>query len=303
MLTIMQFGATGQVGRELITRAAGAGVGLRALSRAEADLSDAQACAAAIEHAGRIDAVINAAAYTAVDQAETDEAVAYRINAEAPGAMARACADRGIPFLHVSTDYVFDGALGRAYRESDPSAPLGAYGRSKLAGEAAVLAAGGSAIILRTSWVFSPFGKNFVRTMLRLAAEREEIAVVDDQFGGPTAAGDIADALLAMAIACALGCSERGVFHFAGAPLTTWCGFAEAIFAAALPAGHRPHVRPIRTCDYPTPAVRPVNSALDCRRIAAVYGLQQPSWRTSLADVVTRLRAAETRMATESAHA
>lgn len=290
MLSILQFGATGQVARELIRQGPAAGAQIVALSRADADLAHPEACVDAIARAGAVDVVINAAAYTAVDQAETDEATALRVNGDAPGAMARACAARNIPLLHVSTDYVFDGSTSGAYGEDAPVNPLGAYGWTKLAGEQAVWAAGGPTVILRTSWVFSAFGKNFVKTMLRLAEQRNELGVVDDQHGGPTAAGDIADALLKVARACADGRGQWGIFHFSGAPVTTWRRFAEAIFERALPPERRPRVRPIRTADYPTPAVRPANSALDCRRIAAAYGIAQPSWESSLERVIEELQ-------------
>ncbi|MEL7451730.1 MAG: sugar nucleotide-binding protein, partial [Pseudomonadota bacterium] len=183
------------------------------------------------------DAVINAAAYTAVDRAEEDEAHATLINGEAPGAMARAAAAKGVPFLHISTDYVFDGAKDGAWSEDDPTAPLGAYGRSKLKGEEAVRAAGGGPVILRTAWVFSAHGSNFVKTMLRLARaqaakrsrtqdfDRDRLAVVDDQWGGPTPAADIAAALVAIARAFRAGRGVSGTFHFAGQPATTWCRF------------------------------------------------------------------------------
>lgn len=290
MPTILQFGTTGQVARELIRRAPAMGVQITALSREDADLTHPEMCADAITHAGALDVVINAAAYTAVDQAESDEATALRVNGDAPGVMARACASRGIPLLHISTDYVFDGSARDPYPEDTPVNPLGAYGWTKLAGEQAVLAADGPAVILRTAWVFSAFGKNFVRTMLRLGAERDELGIVDDQRGGPTAAADIADALLTIAAACAAGHGQWGVFHFCGAPIATWRQFAEAIFERSLPPDRRPRVRPIRTEDYPTPARRPANSALDCRKIDAAYGIAQPSWEVSLGQVIEELQ-------------
>jgi dTDP-4-dehydrorhamnose reductase len=293
MLNVLQFGKTGQVARALTASAPAAGVRIRALSRFEADLADPDACAAAILEAGPVDAVINAAAYTAVDQAEADEAAARVINAASPGAMSRACAVRGVPFLHLSTDYVFGGRAGRAYIEDDATNPLSAYGRSKLAGEQAVLDAGGCAVILRTSWVFSSQGKNFVRTMLRLASMRNELDVVDDQRGGPTAASDIAEALLTIVRACAAGRGHGGVFHYCGAPVTTWRHFAEAIFALALPAQRRPRVRPIRTEEYPTPAVRPRDSALACGKIMSVFGIAQPRWERSLQQVIAQLAMTE----------
>ena len=287
-MRILSFGTTGQLAREL-TRRAPEGVRLTQLGRDSADLADPAACAAAIRQTDA-DLVLNAAAYTAVDQAETEHALADRINGDAPGAMARAAAERGLPFLHVSTDYVFDGSGTRPWREEDAVAPLGAYGASKLRGERLVTAAGGAAVILRTAWVFSAHGRNFVKTMLRLGAERDALSVVDDQRGGPTAAADIADALFTIARAFAEGQGVPGIFHFAGAPTVSWADFAEAIFAAStLP--RRPVVNRIPTSAYPTPAKRPANSALDCSRILAIYGIRQPDWRVSLSDVIGELEA------------
>lgn len=282
------FGTSGQLGMELARRAP-AGVGVTALGRDRADLTDPAACAAVIA-ATDADVVINAAAYTAVDAAESDRETAHLVNAEAPGAMARAAVARGLPFLHVSTDYVFDGSSSRSWREDDPTAPLGVYGKTKLDGERAIAAAGGPHAVLRSSWVFSAHGRNFVKTMLRLGAERDTLPVVDDQRGGPTAAADIADALWTVAAAFRGGRGQSGLFHFSGAPTVSWADFAEAIFAAAsLP--RRPTVTRITTADYPTPARRPANSALDCSRIKAAYGIEQPDWRASLAEVVRELEA------------
>ena len=282
------FGTTGQLGIEL-ARTAPPGTLLLAFGREVADLTHPEACAALVA-ATDADVVINAAAYTAVDAAETDRETAHRVNAEAPGAMARASAARAIPFLHVSTDYVFDGSGTRPWREDDPVAPLGVYGATKLAGERAVMAAGGAHAILRTSWVFSAHGRNFVKTMLRLGAERETLPVVDDQCGGPTAAADIARALWTIAGTFAGGRGTSGVFHYAGAPTVSWAGFAEAIFAASsLP--RKPAITRISTAGFPTPARRPANSALDCARIRAAYGIEQPDWRASLAKVIRELEA------------
>ncbi len=280
------FGTTGQVAQELVRRAAERGMRIEALSRAEADLANPEACATAIA-ATRADAVINAAAYTAVDRAESEPELAQRINAEAPGAMARAAAARGLPFLHVSTDYVFDGHPGRPWREEDPPAPLSAYGRSKLAGERAVTAAGGTSAILRTAWVFSAYGSNFVKTMLGLCAERGTLRMVDDQRGGPTPAADIAGALLTIAEAIAAGRGATGIFHFAGAPSVTWADFAEAIFAAR--GGPAPAIERIPSSAFPVPAERPKNSVLDCSRIAEAYGIAQPDWRPRLEEVIGEL--------------
>jgi dTDP-4-dehydrorhamnose reductase len=286
-MRLLVFGRTGQVARALARAAATQGITLAALGRAEADLADPAACARAIEEAAA-DAVINAAAYTAVDRAETEPDLAARINAEAPGAMARAAAARGLPFLHVSTDYVFDGTPGRPWREDDPTGPLGVYGASKLAGERAVAAAGGPHAILRTAWVFSADGTNFVKTMLRLGAGRDALRVVDDQRGGPTPADAIAGALLVVARTLAEGRGTSGVFHFAGAPAVSWADFAAAIFAArGGPAA--PRIERIASSDWPTPTRRPLNSVLDCSRIRAVYGIAQPDWRAHLPAVIEEL--------------
>lgn len=288
-MKLLVFGRDGQVATEL-RRRAGPGLVVTVLGRGDADLSNPAACAALIA-ATDADAVINAAAYTAVDKAEADEALAMTVNAEAPGAMARACAARGSPFLHISTDYVFDGSGERPWREDDPIGPLGAYGRSKLAGERAVAAAGGPHATLRTSWVFSAHGANFVKTMLRLGATRDRLNVVDDQRGGPTAAADIAAALIAMARMFREGEGTSGLFHYAGAPIVSWRGFAEEIFRqAGWPRA--PEVAPIATEDWPTPATRPKNSALDCGRIAAAYGIAQPDWRAALSRVLAELKEA-----------
>ena len=278
-LRLLVFGRTGQVATEL-GRLAGKGLAFELLDRAEADLAVPASCATRIAEAD-CDAVINAAAYTAVDRAESEEPLATVINGEAPGAMAAAAAGRGLPFLHVSTDYVFDGRADRPWREDDPVGPPGAYGRSKLAGERAVLAAGGRAVILRTSWVFAAHGQNFLRTMLRVGAERPRLTVVDDQRGGPTAAGDIARALVTIARACATGHGVPGIFHYCGRPATTWHGFAREIFDRA--GLHRsPELVPITTAEWPTAAARPANSVLDCAKIAGAYGIEQPDWRASL---------------------
>ncbi len=224
--------------------------------------------------------VINAAAWTAVDRAETEEAAALVVNAEAPGAMARECAARGIVFLHVSTDYVFDGSGARAWAPGDATGPLGAYGRTKLAGEQAVRAAGGVHGILRTSWVFSADGANFVKTMLRLGASRQALNVVGDQIGGPTPAANIAAALLRMAEVLGARPEAAGTYHLSGAPDVSWADFAREIFAQA---GLAVAVTDIPTSAYPTPATRPGNSRLDCTTLAEVFGIARPDWRAGLA--------------------
>ena len=281
-MRILVFGRTGQVATEIQRQAE-----VTALGREVADLSDPMACAEAIcDHAP--DLVINAAAYTAVDRAESEEDLATVINGVAPGAMARACADLGIPFCHVSTDYVFDGSGTAPRAPSDPVAPCNAYGRSKLAGEEAVRAAGGQAAILRTSWVFSAHGGNFVKTMLRLSETRDALSVVDDQIGGPTPAADIAAALLSMGRAMVAG-HAGGLYHFSGAPDASWADFAREIFAQA---GRATVVTGIPTRDYPTPAARPQNSRLDCGSLAAEFGIGRPDWRAGLARVLKELEQA-----------
>jgi dTDP-4-dehydrorhamnose reductase len=286
-LRLLIFGSTGMVATEL-RQLAGEGLAVTALGRDDADLANPEACAARVAEA-EADVVINAAAWTDVDKAEEEEVLATRINAQAPGAMAAASAARGIPFLRISTDYVFDGGGDRPWREDDPVAPLGAYGRSKLAGERAVLAAGGHTVILRTAWVHAAHGQNFLRNMLRVGAERTRLAVVDDQRGGPTAAADIAVALVTIARAWQAGRGVPGVFNFCGRPATTWCGFARAIFARAGWA-RTPEIEPIRTEDWPTPAARPANSVLECAKIRAAYGIEQPDWRVSLETILAEIR-------------
>ncbi len=274
-MRVLVFGQTGQVARELARRAP-SGVTLTQLGRAEADLSDPAACAAAIL-ASDAQAVINAAAWTAVDLAETNEPAATVINGDAPATMARACAAKGVPFLHLSTDYVFDGAGTAAFGPDHPTAPLGAYGRSKLRGEQGVMSAGGNALILRTSWVVSSHGANFVKTMRRLGAERASLTVVADQIGGPTPAAAIADALYTCATAMVAG-APGGIHHFAGTPDTSWADFARAIMTAAnLPC----QITDIPSTAYPTPARRPLNSRLDCTSLAR-FGLTRPDWRAAL---------------------
>ena len=280
-MRLLVFGRSGQVATELARRAGDALL----LDRDRADLTDPAACAAAIR-AHAPDAVINAAAYTAVDRAEEEEAIATTINADAPGAMARQCASLGIPLVHISTDYVFDGGGAAAWRPEDTAAPLNAYGRSKLAGEHAIAQAGGPHVILRTSWVFSAHGANFVRTMLRLAQTRDALKIVDDQIGGPTPAADIAAACLTVAQQLQTDPGKTGIYHYVGAPYVSWKGFAEAIFDSA---GRDVGVTGIATSDYPTPAQRPLNSRLDCTATRAVFGLARPDWRAGLKNVLTEL--------------
>ena len=275
-MSVLVFGQSGQVARALQDQAT-----VTALGRDAADLRDPAACAQAIaDHAPAV--VINAAAYTAVDHAENDAATAMQVNAAAPAAMAQACADRNIPFLHISTDYVFNGQGTTRWRPGDPTDPQNAYGRSKLAGEEGVRAAGGRFAILRTSWVFSAHGANFVTTMLRLSETRDALDVVEDQIGGPTPAADIAATLLVMARALQGG-AQGGIYHYAGQPDTSWAGFAREIFTQA---GRAVTVTGIPTSAYPTPAARPLNSRLDCDTIIEDFGISPCDWRKGLATVL-----------------
>ena len=286
-------GRSGQLARELAGQAPRRGWRIDALGRDRADFSSPEAAAAALRGAGPADAVINAAAYTAVDRAESEETLARLVNAETPGRLAQVCAQTGTPFLHVSTDYVFDGELGRPYRESDAPAPQSAYGRTKLAGEDAVRAAGESWLIARTAWVYSAYGANFVKTMLRVGAERDELRVVDDQIGCPTAAGDLAAGLLTAAEAMVRGASDGGLFHLAGTGETSWAGLAGAVFDRAGETwGRRPRVTGIPSKDYPTPAPRPGNSRLDCTLFERTFGWRAPPWRASLDTVLDDLLSA-----------
>jgi len=241
--------------------------------------------------------VVNAAAYTAVDAAEADEAGAARANADGPDMLATLCAKAGIPFIHISTDYVFDGAKGQPYREADPTNPTGAYGRTKRDGEKRVLKAGGQAIILRTAWVYSDTGKNFVRTMLSAGARLPKLRVVADQKGSPTAAADLAAAILdIVAVIEREGWHHRfgGIFHATGSGETTWHGLAVATFEEARRHnGPSPEVEPITTADWPTPARRPADSRLDNGKLAQTFGVTLPQWRDSLGRTVDSLLAAK----------
>lgn len=280
-MNILVFGYGGQLARELRRLP-----GITALGRDQADLSHPESCAAAIR-ARRPDAVINAAAYTHVDRAEEEEDIATRVNGEAPGVMARACADLGIPLVHVSTDYVFDDMSDLARGETAAVGPLGAYGRSKLVGEEAIRAAGGRHAILRTSWVFSAHGANFVKTMLRLSDTRDRLTVVADQVGGPTPARALAAACVEVARQLVASAQKTGTYHFAGTPDVSWADFARAIFATAK---RKVQVQDIPSSEYPTPARRPRNSRLDCSLITAVFGVERPDWRAGLAEVLEDLK-------------
>ena len=280
-VVILVFGKTGQVAKEL--QRAG---GVVALGRDQVDLTDMAACADAIRlHAPS--AVINAAAFTGVDKAEDEEALATLINGHAPTAMARACADLGMPLVHISTDYVFDGTGDAAWQPMDATAPQNAYGRSKLAGEEGIRASGAVHAILRTSWVVSAHGANFVRTMLRLSETRDVLSVVADQIGGPTPARDIAAACLQIAEQLQQDPSKSGTYHFSGAPDVFWAEFATEIFAQA---DRNVQVTPIPTKYYPTPASRPLNSRMDCSAIQQAFGVVRPNWRIGLNEILKDLK-------------
>lgn len=288
-------GTTGQVVTSLIERGAAAGHEVIAIGRPDLDLSDPASVVRALE-ASAPDVIVSAAAYTAVDKAEEESDLAHAVNGTGPGAVANAAKILGVPLIHISTDYVFDGTLDRPYVESDPTGPTGVYGASKLAGEQAVLTGHDDSVVLRVAWVYSPFGGNFVKTMLRLAVGRDELGVVGDQIGNPTSALAIADGIIQVATnLVADGSPElRGIFHMTAHGEGSWADFAEAIFAAsAVRGGPSASVRNIGTTDYPTPATRPANSRLDCSRIAHVHGVTLPDWRTSLDDVMDRLQPAK----------
>lgn len=284
-------GKSGQVARSLEEAAIDRGVQLQTYGRPELDIASAESIETAVVQASP-SAIINAAAYTAVDQAESEEDLATRINADGAACLAAVAAKLQVPFLHISTDYVFDGGKQAEYVEDDPVGPTGAYGRSKLAGEQAVMAANPHAIILRTAWVYSPFGKNFLKTMLSLA-DREQLKVVADQQGNPTYAPALASALLDLTVSLdgnEPNEDQSGIYHMAGQGSTTWHGFANAIFEEGAKYGlQNPDVAAVTTAEYPTPAKRPANSRLDCSKLERVFGVKLPDWRDSTAECVKRL--------------
>ena len=294
-MRIVVTGKTGQVVTALLERAAAAGHEAIALGRPELELVDP----ASIQHtiqAAMPDAVVSAAAYTAVDKAESESDLANAVNGAGAVAVAKAAKVLNVPLVHVSTDYVFDGRLDRPYTETDPTGPTGVYGASKLAGERGVLAAyPENSAVLRVAWVYSPFGGNFVKTMLRVAGDRDEVSVVADQLGNPTSAFDIADGVLKVLSNLVAQATPdlRGVFHMTAHGEASWADFAEAIFvASAARGGPSAAVKHITTADYPTPATRPANSRLDCGRIARLHGVTLPDWHKGLENVISRLLAA-----------
>ncbi|QND52045.1 dTDP-4-dehydrorhamnose reductase [Phyllobacterium sp. 628] len=293
-MKVLVTGREGQVVTSLIERAAShPAIELIALGRPDLDLSDTSTIAAAISVV-KPDVIVSAAAYTAVDQAEDEPALAHAINADGAGAVARAAAELGIPVVQISTDYVFAGDGTEPYVETDKTGPQGVYGQSKLDGEIAVATANPRHIILRTAWVYSPFGKNFTKTMLRLAADRPTLSVVSDQWGNPTSALDIADGVLHIVrhLHDNPDFADYGIYHLAGTGNTNWSGFARAIFAASQKrGGPSAEVKDILTADYPTKAKRPLNSRLSTQKLADVFGWKAPDWQQSTDAVVERLLA------------
>lgn len=290
-IRVLVTGRQGQVVTSLLERGLlHEDIEIVSIGRPVLDLSATESIAAAII-AVRPDAIVSAAAYTAVDRAETERDLARRINGAAPGAIGLAAKTLGVPVVHLSTDYVFDGSKQSPYLESDPVAPLGVYGRSKLEGEHALVAATDNHAILRTAWVYSPFGGNFLKTMLRVAATRDTLNVVDDQIGNPTSALDIADAVIAIVrnLVSDPDPEMRGIFHMAGRGQASWADFADHILAtSAALGGPSAVVARIPTSDYPTPAKRPANSQLDCSKLEKVHAVRLPEWRSSTVQILQR---------------
>lgn len=282
-MKVLVFGEIGQVGQEIMRRAGNIELEVRGLDEANFEYPDA--CAAFVR-ATNANAVINAVAYTAVDKAEEQEDLALMINGTTPGVLAQAAAERGLPFVQISTDYVFDGSGDQPWSILSLPGPLGAYGRTKLVGENGVRAAWGTHAILRTSWVVSAHGNNFVKTMLRLGAERDQLTIVSDQIGGPTCAADIADACLSIATQLVNNPGKTGTYHYSGWPDVSWADFAREIFRQA---GINCNVIDIPSSDYPTPARRPFNSRLDNSLTDATFGLMRPDWRVGLNNILSEL--------------
>lgn len=289
MLKLVVLGSGGQLGQELVARAPQFSVAIQGYTRSDVDVANQQHIGDALAAVGP-DVVINAAAYTKVDKAECAQEEAFRTNAIGPGILARACAARDIPLIHISTDYVFDGCKRGPYQEDDPIDPLGVYGLSKAAGEAAIRRETDRYLMLRTSWVYGVYGANFLKTMLRLAREREQISVVSDQHGCPTSTVDLAEAILRLAPVLKGDKTVCGTYHFAGTGATSWDEFAREIIALqARFTGREPVVVPIPTSEYPTPARRPTNSELDCSRFAATFGFRAKVWQERTREAVVIL--------------
>jgi dTDP-4-dehydrorhamnose reductase len=291
-MTILLTGAGGQVGREIQRQANRANTPILPLPRASLDITALDAVRRVVAET-RPGIIVNAAAYTAVDKAEDEPENAFRINRDGAANLAKAAAEAGIPLIHLSTDYVFDGASSRPYAESDPTSPIGVYGNSKWEGEKAVRQHLSQHLIVRVSWVFGVYGHNFVKTMLRLARERDTLRVVADQTGGPTYAGHIANLLLGL---CRRIADDDpigwGTYHFCGSPVINWHAFAEAIVLTGRRRGlidHPVTIDAITTADYPTRARRPANSALDCRKLETAFGLAPQPWQTGLDDMLGRI--------------
>ncbi|MBE7373489.1 dTDP-4-dehydrorhamnose reductase [Pseudomonas lopnurensis] len=290
-MRILVCGAGGQVGHELVDRAAAFGLDVLGPTRAQLDVSKPEQIAALMRQ--RPELIINAAAYTHVDNAETHAEQAYAVNLDGARNLAEAAAHAGIPLLHISTDYVFSGDASAPYRETDGTGPTGVYGASKLAGEEAIRACLESHLILRTSWVYGVHGHNFVKTMLRLGRQRDALGVVSDQFGCPTQAGRIASVLLTLASRYARdGRLDWGLYHYSGSPSCSWYDFAVEIFRQGEAMGllaRQPQVSPILTAQYPTPARRPAWSVLDCSRFETTFGLPPQPWQDDLSEVLAAL--------------
>jgi dTDP-4-dehydrorhamnose reductase len=294
-MKILVTGANGQVGWELSRRGAGEHFDILALDRNALDITDQRAVNRTVRGA-EVGVVVNTAAYTAVDQAETEPELAFAVNRDGPAYLAAACGKAGIPLIHLSTDYVFDGRKQRSYRETDPISPLGVYGKSKAAGEAAVRELLPEHLILRTSWVYGIHGYNFVKTMVRLGQEREVVKVVADQYGCPTYAADLAETILRIT-GQLLGGGQvfRGTFHYCGKGATTWHGFAQAIFdlAAQHTSLRVKEIMPVSTADYSTAAQRPTNSVLDCSLIEQTFNIHPKPWQESLSQMINMMFSVE----------
>jgi dTDP-4-dehydrorhamnose reductase len=294
MTHILLIGANGQLGWEIGRRAAEAAISCHAFDLEQVDITQRDAVFRIMEHVEPTVAV-NAAAYTAVDKAESDTDAAFAANRDGPAYLAEVCAAADVPLIHISTDYVFDGAQQTPYREADPTAPLGIYGKSKLAGEEAIGQSCPKHVILRTSWLYGVHGQNFVKTMLRLGRERDKLQVVGDQYGSPTCASDLAGAILTLVKRLRSGDwpdDGFGTFHCTGQGATTWCSFAREIFATAAPTlGRQPEIEAITTSEYPTAAKRPLHSVLDCGRISRIHGIALRSWQPALAETVSTILA------------
>jgi len=284
-------GANGQLGRELLRQGRAFNIELHAFKRQELDITQPDQVNTILAKTSP-SLVVNAAAYTNVDKAETEADLAFEVNKIAPGYLARCCADRNMALIHISSDYVFDGIKGKPYHETDPIAPLGIYGQSKAQGEAAIRSVLKNHIILRTSWLYGVYRHNFVKTMLDLGAEKKIIPVVADQFGSPTSAADLAEAVLT--IAAKIGGPtdlDWGTYHYCGNGITSWHGFAKEILHLASPFVHlqTKHVEAISTAEYSTPAKRPPYSALDCSRIKKFFGIDPKPWQQSLKRTIERI--------------